>query len=141
MNTLRKINKNYKQSLSVIIILFFADLFSFVTAKTFSQVYKETPIYIPISFELLTDKESKSTNNETDPTISRRKNKIRCNSKNKMKLFNNLKLNNKSVHKNNKVTCLKETSENLILDIMPIILIGCIILARKKDLFELKYNF
>ena len=35
---------------------------------------------------------------------------------------------------------LKETSENLIIDIVPLLLIGCVVFFKRKELFELKCN-
>ena len=142
MNTLKKINRNYKQSLIIMMILFFADFFSFATAKTISKVYKEPPIYIPISFEVKVIEERPDYSDKNrDISNKFQKARIKSRGKNKVNFMNNLKLNDKTPRKFNGTSFLKETSENLIIDILPIVLIGCIVFARKKDFFELKYSY
>lgn len=136
MKKLRKSYKSYEQSLIIILILFCADIFSFATVKAFSQVYKEPPIYIPISFKVTVVEEQKHEIDDSHTEI-----KVRNKNKNKsIKDFINKK-NLISKRVSDKISSFKETSENLVLDIMPIVLIGCIILARNKDFFELKYSY
>ena len=134
MKKLRKSYKSYEQSFLIILILFCADIFSFATVKAFSQVYKEPPICIPISLKVTVVEEQK---HEIDD--SNTKSKIRNKNKNIKEFINNKSSISKKI--SNKISCLKENSENLVLDIMPIVLIGCIILARNKDFFELKYSY
>lgn len=136
MKKLRKSYRNYEQSLLIILILFCADIFSFATVKAFSQVYKEPPIYIPISFKVTVVEEPKY---ERDDSRIKSKIKNKNKDKNVKGFINKQNLTSKKV--SDKIPCLKETSENLILDIMPIVLIGCIILTRNKDFFELKYSY
>ena len=134
MKKLKKSYKSYEQSLLIILIIFCADIFSFATVKAFSRVYKEPPIYIPISFKVTVVEEQK---HESDNIHI--KSKIKNKDKNVKRFTNKQNLISKKV--SDKISFLKETSENLILDIMPIVLIGCIILTRNKDFFELKYSY
>ena len=56
-----------------------------------------------------------------------------------VKCFRN-KHKNKEISNTIGKSNLKETSENLIIDIIPLLLIGCVILFKRKELFELKYS-